>query len=78
MADLSKLAINQITNDPVETAELMNLYSELGVPAISPWRSKFEEHNISASGFNKLVGIPGISVQFFEPVCIHFWFIYAF
>jgi sugar phosphate isomerase/epimerase len=63
MADLSKLAINQITNDPVDTSELMNLYSELGVPSISLWRSKLEEHNISTSDFNKLKDETGIAVN---------------
>jgi sugar phosphate isomerase/epimerase len=67
MADLSKLAINQITNDPVDTTELMNLYSELAVPSISPWRSKFEEHNISTSDFNKLKDETGIEVN---GVCV--------
>jgi sugar phosphate isomerase/epimerase len=63
MADLSQLAINQITNDPVETTELVNLYSQLGVRSISPWRSKLEEHNVSAQVFKRLTEENGISVN---------------
>jgi len=63
MAELNQLAINQITNDPVETTELVSLYSKLGVPSISPWRSKFEEHNISTKTFNKLLDETGIEVN---------------
>lgn len=67
MADLSKLAINQITNDPVDTRELLEIYSQLNVPSISPWRSKFEEHGISTSEFNKLKDETGIKVN---GVCV--------
>jgi sugar phosphate isomerase/epimerase len=63
MADLSKLAINQITNDPVETTELVKLYSKLGVPSISPWRNKLEEHNVSTKAFNKLIDDAGLDIN---------------
>jgi sugar phosphate isomerase/epimerase len=65
MAALDQLAINQITNDSVETAELIKLYSKLGVPSITPWRSKCEEHGITAQEFKKLVDSEGISVNGF-------------
>lgn len=63
MAKLSQLAINQITNDPVETTELVRLYSQLDVPSISPWRSKLEEHNISTQSFKKLIDESGIGIN---------------
>lgn len=63
MAELSKLAINQITNDPVETTELIKLYSKLGVSSISPWRSKLEEHKISTQAFKKLIDEAGIEIN---------------
>jgi sugar phosphate isomerase/epimerase len=63
MANPSQLAINQITNDPVETIELVNLYSRLDVPSIAPWRSKFEEHGVSPQSFRRLVEELGISVN---------------
>lgn len=63
MDNFSQLAINQITNDPVETATLLKLYSKLGVPSISPWRSKLEEHNISTQVFNQLIDETGIEIN---------------
>lgn len=63
MANLNKLAINQITNDPVETTELLGLYKKLAVPSISPWRSKFEEHGVSTQAFNLLLDDTGIEVN---------------
>ncbi len=63
MASLNQLAINQITNDPVETTALLGMYSKLGVPSISPWRSKLEEHKISTGVFNKLIDDAGIEIN---------------
>ena len=63
MAKLNKLAINQITNDPVDTTELLGLYKKLAVPSISPWRSKFEEHGLSTRAFNQLLDDTGIEVN---------------
>ena len=63
MAKPSQLAINQITNDPVETIELLSMYSALEVPAIAPWRSKLEEHNVSPQAFKRLVDEAGIDIN---------------
>jgi sugar phosphate isomerase/epimerase len=63
MANLSQLAINQITNDPVGTAELVNLYGQHDVRSISPWRTKLEEHNVSTQSFKRLIEDAGISVN---------------
>lgn len=63
MAELNKLAINQITNDPVDTPELLNMYQKLCVPSISPWRSKFEAEKLSTQTFNQLLNDTGIEVN---------------
>ncbi len=65
MAEIGKLAINQITNDPVNTEELVRLYGRAGVPSITPWRSKLEEHNVSPGEFRKIATDTGIEINGF-------------
>ncbi|MEX2525252.1 MAG: sugar phosphate isomerase/epimerase family protein [Gammaproteobacteria bacterium] len=65
MANLNKLAINQLTNDPVKTDDLLNIYGQLGVPSITPWRSKLEEHNVTPGEFKKIADETGIEVNGF-------------
>ena len=63
MAKPSQLAINQITNDPVETTKLVSIYSGMDIPAIAPWRSKLEEHNVSAQSFKRMVDDAGLEIN---------------
>lgn len=65
MAELDKLAINQITNDPLKTDELVRIYGELGVPSITPWRNKLEEHKLTATDFKKLAEEAGLEINGF-------------
>lgn len=65
MAEADKLAINQITNDPVHTEELAGMYYETGVPSVTPWRSKLEEHKLDAGGFRKLADDNGLEINGF-------------
>jgi len=67
MAKPDQLAINQITNDPVETSKLVDIYGKMDVPAISPWRSKLEEHNVSTQSFKQMVDDAGLEIN---GVCV--------
>ena len=63
MASLDQLAMNQITNDPVDTANLVKLYSQSGIRSVSPWRTKLESHNVSTQSFKRWLEDAGISVN---------------
>jgi len=65
MASINKLAINQITNDPVKSDKLVEIYKEEGVPLITPWRNKLEEDGITAKAFRKMVDDAGIEINGF-------------
>lgn len=65
MAEIAKLAINQITNDPVKTEELVSLYGQLGIPAITPWRSKLEEHDVAPAEFKNIAQETGMEINGF-------------